>query len=215
MATLGVTSASLVGHSMGSLVAYDCAVRYSESCKSIALLGAALPMPVGAPLLQAAQENHHAAIEMSNIWSHSVSGRVGGAGVPGEWPLELGERLMERARPNVLYTDLAACNAFSAPEPGALLTTPVLLILGDADQMTPATRGLAIADQFARARVVRLAGCGHSMMSEQPNAVLDALIEYLPCVYCCWRKSSQRWKALDISSPRKVTASLSSGCVKI
>ena len=49
-----VRAATLVGHSMGSLVALDCAARNPERIERIALLGAAFPMRVSAELLEAA-----------------------------------------------------------------------------------------------------------------------------------------------------------------
>jgi pimeloyl-ACP methyl ester carboxylesterase len=41
--------------------------------------------------------------------------------------------------------------------------------------MAPAKNSQALAEALADARVVTLAGCGHSLMAEQPDAVLDAL----------------------------------------
>jgi pimeloyl-ACP methyl ester carboxylesterase len=56
---------------------------------------------------------------------------------------------------------------------------PALVLVGDADQMTPPQAGFALAARIPGARVVRLPACGHSMLSEQPNQVLDALIDIL------------------------------------
>ena len=42
--------------------------------------------------------------------------------------------------------------------------------------MTPAKAGLDIASHLPNARIVRLTNCGHAMLSERPNEVLDALI---------------------------------------
>ena len=49
----GVKTAALVGHSMGSLAALDCAARWPERVQRIALLGAAFPMRVSPELLEA------------------------------------------------------------------------------------------------------------------------------------------------------------------
>lgn len=87
-----------------------------------------------------------------------------------------GERLIERSAPGVLHADLAACNDF---DPAAITRTvdvPALVIAGDADRMTPARAGLDVASALPDARVVRLDGCGHAMLNERPNEVLDALI---------------------------------------
>jgi pimeloyl-ACP methyl ester carboxylesterase len=51
-----------------------------------------------------------------------------------------------------------------------------MAIVGEADQMTPARAGVSVAQTLPRAELVELTDCGHSMLSERPNAVLDALI---------------------------------------
>ncbi|GIT71022.1 MAG: hypothetical protein Ct9H300mP28_08360 [Pseudomonadota bacterium] len=42
----GLEQASLVGHSMGALVALECAARFSENVSSLCLIGSAAKMPV-------------------------------------------------------------------------------------------------------------------------------------------------------------------------
>ena len=53
--TLRFTKPVVVGHSMGSLVAWEFAARYESNCQGIALLGPSIPMPVTPPLLEAAE----------------------------------------------------------------------------------------------------------------------------------------------------------------
>lgn len=173
----GIESAAVAGHSMGSLIAFDFAARHAERCRAIALLGPSLPMPVTQRLLDAAAANDHTAIDMANGWSHSANGRRGGNDDPGHWMLGRGERLLQRAGPGVFHADLAACNAFRTET--ARIDVPALIVIGDADQMTPPSAGLALAAAIPGARLVRLPRCGHSMLSEQPNQVLDALIAIL------------------------------------
>lgn len=173
--TLAIPTAALVGHSMGSLAAYTMVCRYPDQVRAVALLGTSAPMPVTPLLLNAAQDNHHAAIEMANTWSHSPAGRLGAVGSPGAWIFGAAERLLERADPGVFHADLVACNGFDPSQLPQPSDCPALIIAGGSDQMTPAKAGAAVADKLANAEQVVLPGCGHSMLSEQPNAVLDAL----------------------------------------
>ena len=172
---LDTRTAAVVGHSMGSLVAWRFASDYPERCRALALLGTSMPMPVTNLLLDAAQDNHHAAIDMANAWSHSAPGALGANDNPGVWMLAAGERLLERAGPGVFHADLAACNGFRADEAAGEVTCPALVIAGGEDRMTPAKAGLDVASHLPDARVVRL-DCGHAMLNERPNEVLDALI---------------------------------------
>jgi pimeloyl-ACP methyl ester carboxylesterase len=173
---LEVESAILAGHSMGSLVAMALAAAEPVRCRGLALLGTSVPMAVSDALLGAAREGAHAAIDMANTWSHSPRGRLGGCPDPGFWLMACGERLLEAADPAAYYADLAACNAYR-PDIAVLsaLRCPALIIAGGADQMTPARAGRSVADMVPGAEFVSLAGCGHSMLGERPNEVLDAL----------------------------------------
>ncbi len=169
-----VASAVIVGHSMGALIAQSFATRHPSRARALALLGVSAPMPVTERLLNAAQANESSATDMANGWSHSARGKLGGNPNPGVWILGGGARLIERSGPGVHYADLAACNAFRSDP--SKIAAPTLVIVGEADQMTPARSGREVAAKIPGARVVTLTGCGHAMLSEQPNQVLDALI---------------------------------------
>ena len=174
---VGAERAALVGHSMGSLVALETAARYPGRVRALALLGSAVPMPVGPPLLAAAEQNDHAAIDMITLWGHAERAQFGGHRVPGLWMTGSAERLLERAAPGVLYRDLRACNNYRhGLESAARVQCPGCLILGNEDRMTPPRAARQLAETLARAQTVLLDDCGHMMMVEKPEQTLDALI---------------------------------------
>lgn len=177
LATVDNQEHILVGHSMGSLIAWDWAARHPDQCKKLALLGTSMPMPVTDQLLNAAKQNEDASFEMANTWSHSNRGKLGFNLNPGVWMFGHGHRLMHRSIEDVFYADLAACN--DATLDPSKVQCPTLLILGESDQMTPFRAGKTVADQLANSTVVTLPGSGHSMLSECPNEVLDALIDFV------------------------------------
>ena len=104
--------ARIVGHSMGSLVALETAARHPDKITALGLIATAAPMRVSDDLLNAAKTNDHAAIDMISIWGEGYSATLGGSLAPGLWMLGGAERLLERARPGVIFADLAACNAY-------------------------------------------------------------------------------------------------------
>lgn len=174
---LEVASASVVGHSMGALAAYAFAARHPAQTERLVLFGASVPMPVTHLLLDAAADDDHAAYEMSNTWSHSARGSMGGTPVPGMFVFRVGERLMERCEPGVFHADLTACNSFD-PGKAESIQAATTVVVGTEDKMTPVRAGLKVAEALGESAVIRtLAGSGHSMMSEYPNEVLDILIE--------------------------------------
>jgi pimeloyl-ACP methyl ester carboxylesterase len=175
-----VKAAALVGHSMGSLVALECAARYPARVSRIALLAAAFPMRVSPELLAATKENEPAAHEMINVWSHSAHAHYPGNPGPGFWVIGGNLRLMQRQKPGVLHADFAACNNYAAGmERAAQVKCPALFLLGDRDMMTPPRAGTQLAEAIPHAQVLQLAGTGHNLMGEKPDEVLDALAGFL------------------------------------
>jgi pimeloyl-ACP methyl ester carboxylesterase len=175
-----VQMASLVGHSLGSLVALELAARYPALIERIALLGTAYPMKVSDAFLNAAKENRQDAYDMHTIWGHAPQAPLGRDPNPGMWMY--GDTLARLARlaPGVLYSDLKACHEYAGGEAAAAkVKCPVLFVLGRRDQMTAAKAGLAFAKTVPGAQVVQIAPSGHSLMAESPDAVLDALAAFL------------------------------------
>jgi len=169
-------TAALVGHSMGALVALDCAGRHGGRVRAAALMGAAPKMPVHPDLLAAAEADDPLAFELMTSWGFGPSGHYGGARLPGAWMMGGGERLLQRVRPGVLHADLAACNAYQgALEAAAEVACPLLMIMGTHDKMTPARAGTKLAAAIDGAREVTIPACGHMMLAEKPDESLDAL----------------------------------------
>ena len=173
----GLETAAIVGHSLGSLIAIAAAARHPERVRAIALVGTTVPMPVSPFLLEQAKENRHEAIEILNFWGFSKPAQLGGNATPGNWMLGGGMRLMEKAGPGVIYTDLNACNEYvEGMEHAAQVNCPALLILGERDLLTPVRSAMKVAQALPNAEQVVLAGSGHALLAEQPDPVLDQLI---------------------------------------
>jgi pimeloyl-ACP methyl ester carboxylesterase len=174
----GLHRAAIVGHSLGSLAAIAAAARHPERVRAIALVGSTLPMQVSEALLEGARSDGQEAIEMLTHWGYSKSAQLGGNSIPGIWMVGSGRRLMERARPGVIHADLQACNRYTGGfEHAAAVRCPALLILGERDQLTPSRSAARLADTLPDSRTVILEGCGHALMAEQPDALLNHLIK--------------------------------------
>jgi len=176
----GIGEAALVGHSLGALAALEAAARHPSRITRIALLGPAIPMAVADALLEAARVDDHVAFELIAGWSHSPARQIGGNPVPGMWMMGQTLRLMERSRPGALYSDLRACQAYANGLAAARdVRCPALLVVGARDLMAPPKAAQGLAAALAEKRVTTLPECGHAMMAEQPDAVLDALAAFL------------------------------------
>ena len=175
----GVKTAALLGHSMGSLVALDCAARYPQRISRIALLAFAYPMRVSRVLLEATKNDEPAAHRMINVWSHSAYAHYPSNPGPGFWVRGENLRLMQRQKPGVVRADFAACNDYgSGRECAAQIKCPTLFLLAERDAMTPAHGAQDVAEAIPGAKTVTLE-CGHNLMAEKPDEVLDILREFL------------------------------------
>src|SRR5262245_25988597 len=176
----GIGQAALAGHSMGSLIALDCAARHPQRVRALAMIGTSVPMPVGDALMSAARDDSHDALDMLTIWGHSGAAQIGGNTVPGIWMTGAALRLIERAKPQVLHVDLKACADYAdGPAAAARVKCPTLFVLGSRDMMTPPRNTKDLRAANAGSRTVMLEGAGHALMAERPDGVLDALIGFV------------------------------------
>ena len=176
----GVEQASVIGHSMGSLVALECAARHPAHVAKIAALASAYPMQVSAELLAATRDDEPRAQDMVNIWSHLAYAQYPNNPGPGFWVIGENLRLMQRQKPGVMHVDFAACNAYAGgAEAAAKVNCPALFVIARRDAMTPARSAQAFAQSVKGARVAMIEGSGHNLMGEKPDEVLDALVAFL------------------------------------
>ncbi len=175
-----IDSAALVGHSMGALIALEFAARYPQTAQKIALIGVAYPMKVSEGFLDAARRNDQTAYDMETIWGHAPQVPFAGNPNPGMWMYGDTLARLGRLAPGVLHTDLLACNAYAGGmEAAAKLQCPVQFVLGARDMMTPPRGAEELIRKIEKSRSVRIAGSGHALMAEAPDATLDALIDFL------------------------------------
>lgn len=184
----GVQSgATLIGHSMGSLVALQAAVQAPARVAALALVGCAYPMRVSTALLDAARDAEQEAIDMVNIWSHSGIAQKPSCPGPGFSVLGGSRRLMQKiaGQPRssqaqgVFLTDFQACNAYANGEAAAsAVSCPTLFLLGANDQMTPPKAAVTLRALIPGHQLAIVPRCGHALMAEQPDAVLDTLFGF-------------------------------------
>jgi pimeloyl-ACP methyl ester carboxylesterase len=177
---LNVERALLVGHSLGSLVALEAAGMRPERFERLVLLGTAVPMAVGDPLLDAARRHDGAAVDMILQFGHAWRSMLGANRVAGINIVNATGRLLQRHLNGVLFADLNACRNYThGIDAAGLWARRTTLILGAEDRMTPPSAARALVESLPDADVVLIPDCGHMLMSEQPEAVHRALVRAL------------------------------------
>jgi pimeloyl-ACP methyl ester carboxylesterase len=176
IAAAGLENAALVGHSMGALVALDCAARHPQKVRALGLCGVASEMPVHPEMLDSAKANTPKVEELMTFWGVGNALHKGGMVSPGLWLRRTSLAVLSGNKPGTIHADLAACNAYKdASARAAAVKCPTVLVLGDGDLMTPAAKARPLAAAIAGSKTVTIANCGHFMMIERPDETLEAL----------------------------------------
>lgn len=182
MDAAGVDKAMMIGHSMGSLIALEASHQAPQRVSHLAMLGSTYPMKVSDVLLDTSRNNEQAAIDMVNIFSHSSIAQKPSSPGPGFYTMNGALRLMQRMSAinpeQLFYTDFFACNAYANGQVAAeAVRCPTLFIFGKNDMMTPPRSTKLLTGAIAHGKTVTV-DAGHSLMQEQPDAVLDALFRF-------------------------------------
>jgi pimeloyl-ACP methyl ester carboxylesterase len=180
----GVTKAVLVGHSFGSLVALEAASRAPTRISQLVLVGCAYPMQVSPVLIESSSNDPMKALEMVNVFSRSTLAPPPSALGPGTWifgaSTALGKHVLaSNKQVNLFHAGFVACDSYRNGDAAMeRVTCPVLFVLGDADQMTQPKAAKSLIAKARHGKVVMLPG-GHHQMTETPEPMLKALVDFL------------------------------------
>jgi len=180
----GVATAALVGHSFGALVALEAAARAPQRISQLVLVGCAYPMQVSPALIDASLNDPLKALAMVNVLSRSTLAPPPSALGPGTWiygaSMALGRHVLaSNPHVNLFHTGFVACDSYRHGDAAMeLVACPTLFVLGAVDQMTPPKAAKSLVAKARQAAVVMLP-VGHHQMSEAPEAMLKALVDFL------------------------------------
>ncbi len=173
MKAVRLSTAVMVGFSMGSAIALSLALKYRNRVLGLGLIGGGAKMRVASSTLEMAANasTFPSAVQaiIENSYSSAADSRL----------KELAVEQMMQTRQAVLYGDFLACDAFNVMEHVKKIHVPTLLVCGRADRMTPPNRSEYLRDQIEGAQLHVLEGAGHMVMIEQPDEVADLLTGFL------------------------------------
>lgn len=177
MDAAGIDTATVAGHSMGSLISIELAGKLGERVRNVGLLGSAAMMPVHPDLIKAAEDGGRLAPGLITDWGFGNLSHKGGHPQPGLWAMGAGEQLVRDAAPGVLAKDLIACNDYKdAVGSAAKISAAVHVISGDEDKMTPVKNAKPLIDSIAQPQLTVLPQTGHMMMIERPRECAKLLL---------------------------------------
>ncbi|WP_028932381.1 alpha/beta fold hydrolase [Pseudonocardia spinosispora] len=176
---LGVESAAVVGHSMGTLVVRELAARHPDRVRSLALLGA-----VREPAEAGRQAQRDRAATLRDKGTAAVAPGVVANALSETTRSERPEvaafvrELVMRQDPEGYARNCEALAGASDPGPVAS-SLPLLLITGDDDKVGPPEASQELADAHGGATVEILPGVGHWTALEAAGPVTDLLLKFI------------------------------------
>jgi 3-oxoadipate enol-lactonase len=180
MEAAGVSSAHVMGASMGGMIAQELALRYPErvralllGCTSGGALGSKLPhirrFPMGIGSAKTFEEREWLFSPM--LYADST---------PKE---RISEDIQVRSRypqrQAGFLSQFAAILTWSSYHRLHQVQAPTLVMHGDEDRLVPMENGLRVARRIPQAQFVKVPGAGHVLSTDQPEIVDDEVLRFL------------------------------------
>lgn len=178
--TLQIKDLSLVAHSQGCLVALEYASRYPDKLRSLSLICSGLATPVNDYLLNAAEKDPRAAVDMMISWGFGEAGHFHQGPIPGSSMAGGGFRTMWRNSVGQLATDLHACNNYrNGKVAAAAVRCPTQVLIAGKDRMAPAKATAALVEHLQNPQVDHIASSGHMLPLEAPDQCRALLKDFI------------------------------------
>ena len=165
----------LIGHSLGAAICLSFVIRYGEAASAVVPVGGGVRMPVNPAILEGLKEDPAVVIGMVAKLSVAKANRDRFSGLIAEG--------LSGVDPGIIHGDFFACSRLDLTEDIAGIRLPALVICGAEDKMMPPAMSEFLRDRIAGARLQLIAGTGHFVMLEDPeafNAVLTDFVNSLP-----------------------------------
>jgi pimeloyl-ACP methyl ester carboxylesterase len=184
MDELEIGQATVVGLSMGGMIAQELALRHAERVRHLVLLGTRPPVPeytspppiVTARLLSAPAPGQSLHEFMANRWAGLT-----GPGFVEEHPdaiEEMVNSIVARPTPRTAVLDQAlAIAAWHGAGRLRRLDVPTTVVHGEADPLVPVRNGMRLTQLIPAARYVELPRAGHLVPYEAPATTIELITQ--------------------------------------
>ena len=182
----GAEPATVMGLSMGGMIAQELAIRHPSLVRRLVLVGTRPPAPAHIPaapqvlerelgqLLQTPQRGEPLGDYFRTVWApQSAPGFADRNPVLFE---ELAGQILERVTPRpAVINQLRAISAWSGARRLQSITAETTVVHGVLDELAPVGNGMRLAQFIPGARYVELPGVGHLVPLEAPDALTDTI----------------------------------------
>lgn len=167
----GIDRAIIVGHSMGGGVALLLALGAAGRVAGLVLVGTGAKLGVAPETMDLLERDPVAAVER-------ICRLAYGLAAP-EAMVVRAIAEMRKTPPDVLRGDFRACQGFDVRGRLGEIRVPTLVLVGEADVLTPPRFAAFLADRIAGARLAVVPGVGHMLPVEAGGAFASALRPFI------------------------------------
>ena len=155
--------AILIGHSMGGAIVQLFGLTHPDQAAGLVLIATGAKLRVSPKILQLSHNDLPSAVEL-------VSSLEWGPNAPAQI-VRLGKQQLLDNRPDIMYHDYLACDAFDTTARLNEIKAPTLIVSGTADQLTPPKYAAFMAERIPHARLVSVPDAGHMVQIEAETVV--------------------------------------------
>jgi pimeloyl-ACP methyl ester carboxylesterase len=162
----------LVGHSLGGGISLQYALDYPGHVAGIVTVGSGGRLRVRPKFIELLEK----AVVDPSPWERRSRSNYGA--IDPDLAEVMRRREIENT-PAAFLNDMKACDRFDILDRIERISTPLLAIVGEADDMTPPKYSLFMADKLPNARAVVIPGGGHMVFAEKPDLLNHDIEEFL------------------------------------
>jgi pimeloyl-ACP methyl ester carboxylesterase len=171
--SVGIYQSILVGHSMGGAIALEVAILQPDRVAGLGLISCGAYMGEQADLIEALSNEVTIPAAFHWLQRHLFSESAK------SYVIEATMKVLEQSRSGVFYADWLSCTRFDRRQDISLCTAPAWVAVGLEDQVAPLAYSYFLAHHLPKASLQVIAGAGHMVSMEQPQALSQGLRTFL------------------------------------
>ena len=168
--------AVFVGHAMGGAISLALALDYPDRVAGIGLISSGPTLPIPSPVIENAANPSTLMLAIKSLQELSLASQT-----PENLKKIVFKRLTE-TRQTLLLDDLLACNRFNVSDRLNAIRTPVLVVCGTEDKLTPLRFSKTLSSEIPGAALQTVEGAGHMLVLEQPGRVAKLISVFLATI---------------------------------
>ncbi len=176
MDVVGLSRAVFVGHAMGGAISLALALDYPDRVAGIGLISTGPTLPIPSSVIENAANPSTLPLAIKSLQEMSL-----GSQTPENLKGIIFKRLTE-TRQTLLLDDLLACDRFNLSDRLNAIRTPVLVVCGTDDKLTPLHFSEILSSKIPGAALQTIEGAGHMLVLEQPGRLAKLISVFLSTI---------------------------------